>query len=79
MSSTMCRRKGVTLPSAAEWFVMGASPELRLTLRSSGEPWRLKISRAKSTADGLATRCHAHRYLGSCAPRSGLSRSDFVL
>ena len=26
----------------------------------------------------LATCCHAHRYLGSFAPRSGLSRSDFV-
>jgi hypothetical protein len=24
------------------------------------------------------THCHAHRYLGSCTPRSGLSRSDFV-
>src|ERR1700693_652607 len=34
--------RGVTLLAAAEWFVIEASPELRLTPRSSGEPLRLE-------------------------------------
>jgi putative DNA-invertase from lambdoid prophage Rac len=41
--------------------------------------WVGKLSGFLTDADGIATRCHAHRYLGSRAPRSGLSRSDFVL
>jgi hypothetical protein len=47
-------------------------PMYGAAVRCGWNIWRL------STADGLATRCHAHRSLGSCAPRSGLSRSDFV-
>src|SRR5215472_7526958 len=64
MSSTMCGRKGVTLPSAAERFVIEAFPELRLTPRPSGEP--LRLENLARPIDG--------RWPSHALPRTPLSR-----
>src|SRR5215475_13208514 len=55
---------GVTLPSAAERFVIEASPELRLTPRPSGEP--LRLENLARPIDG--------RWPSHALPRTPLSR-----